>query len=517
MNVSHGQFWEELEEGEIHIRDKLQFELKSEFIPHTGSKVNQYSQEFYLFVPSSLQINPSTYLKTQFYLDETNLIRYKTPEFTFRQLLDLKYGRSPLARVYKICLLDETSDNRQHLSDELKLLGNVLRSTLRQEVKCLMSILHSPTLNTDLEDFHLRVKQLAADITQFNEIYSEIEKIFLNNWADNEFHHKLLYIREFISDSVSYYITGFLESIRLSSNANLKSTDDLLCKIIIQNGRKNSLFIREKGRKNGFSNSVEGENFLYRSGLLNKFVMNALQLTTNRFTLEQRYGNWIGGISAGIAMLLYISLFIWLGGVFVINSEPFLLLTVVIYILKDRIKDWLRSYSYLQASKWFPDYTTIIQSLDQKSDIGVIKESFSFIDIKQLPKDIKDARDRESQTILENFQQPENVLFYKRIVEIYNSKKDNRRNSLNIIFRFNIHRFLRKAGDAIETHLALDPHTHKLFDVNLRKVYHLNLIIRSSSSTKGQSIKTELKRLRIIIDKSGIQRIEQLSKTLDVY
>jgi hypothetical protein len=210
-------------------------------------------------------------------------------------------------------------------------------------------------------------------------------------------------------------------------------------------------------------------------------------------------------------MFIYFSLFVWLGTVFIINSEPFIVFTVIIYVLKDRIKEGLKSLSYRKAFKWFSDFTTLIKSPDQNHNLGVVKESFSFLDPKQISPDIKKSRNAEFHTILETYQRPETVLYYKRAVEINTPKfKDSRRYCLNIIFRFNIHRFLLKAGNAIETHVILDPDSKRLLNVRLPKVYHLNLIIRNTTVQPDAPPVVEFKKLRIIMDKGGIKRIEQL-------
>lgn len=513
MDIAREQLWEDYDSEDVHLRDKLQFELKSEFSTQPGGTSNEYTQEFYLFIPNSLQINAGTYSKSQFYFDQTNLIRYKTPEFTFEQLLNPQDVRSPFTRMFKLCSLEDTTSSREEFSDELKLLGNIVRSTIRDEVKGLIALLAATDHTCDFTSFESRVFRLCDNVHQLHETYSLMQQKFLTHWSDQTYYSQVLYLKEFISDVISHYFAGLLESVRMKSHANLKDIDDKLCEILLLEKRANEALLNGRQSKSGKSNSVEGEGYLYRYGLLNKFVLDALYLTINRFTLEQRYQHWIGGLSAGIAMFLYILLFVWLGTVFVINSAPFVLLTVVFYILKDRIKEWLRSYSYLQASRWFPDYTTIIQSLNQKRDLGMIKESFSFIDSNQLSPELHRARNAQFHMVLETFQRPENILFYKRWVSINTPTKQQestRRHNFTIIFRFNIHRFLLKASDPIERHLILDPNTRKLIDVRLPKVYHLNLIIVSAILQNEKAVKKEIKKLRIIVDKNGIKRIEQL-------
>jgi len=503
-------FWEDLDTGEVHIRDRWQFALKSEFFPKKGKHPNLYTQEFYLFIPNSLQINSNTYTKKAFYLDQTNLIRYKTPEFSFQQLLEANNSTSPLYQIIALCNLADDPINRNALSDELKLFANIVRSTLRRDVKTTLSILlHQPS-DISYKDFPALVLKLCHEIQQLRERYAFAKKKCLDNWQDPIFYRQMLYVDEFLSYSISHYLTGLLENVRLIGREDAAQIDKALCDVLLQEKQLSDLLINNGNKTSG--NSEEGENVLYRYGLLNKFVLDALHLKINRFSLDQRYQHWIAGISAGIAMTIYFSLFLWLGNVFVINSVPFILLTVVCYILKDRIKDWLRNFSYLQASRWFPDYTTVIKSPDENRNVGVIKESFSFIDPPQLSEELKLMRNVEFHSVLETVHRPEDVLFYKRMVEINPLSSSSHHHGINVIFRFNIHHFLRKAADPSEIHLTMDPQTKKLISIRLPKVYHLNLIIRSTSVGNSQKPEVILKKLKIVIDKNGIKRIEQLSR-----
>ena len=223
--------------------------------------------------------------------------------------------------------------------------------------------------------------------------------------------------------------------MRLTGREDLAAVDAALCDVLLKEKQLSDSLLNNGNKSVGDN---EGENVLYRYSLLNKFVLDALHLPTNRFSLDQRYQHWIGAASAGIAMTIYFSLFIFLGNVFVINSAPFLLIMVICYVLKDRIKEWLRNYYYLQASRWFPDYTTVIKSQEGKGNVGVIRESFSILDPKQLSRELNEIRNAGFHSVLETVQRLENVLFYKRVVEINAKPSNERRYGVNVIFRFNI-------------------------------------------------------------------------------
>lgn len=503
-------FEKELEIGEIHLRDRWQFELKSEFFPLPHLKNNKYTQEFYCFIPNVLQVNRDTYSKEQFYKDRTLLIRYKTPEFTFKELLDPANERSPFTRLWKLRLSPNLDEWEVKLKDELKLLGSVIRSALRLRVGELIEDLERPSIQLSVDSFSEKIENLCAEIMRvrdrFNEIYKEYNKA---GWK-NHIHSHFVYIDEFISNSLDYYLVVLLETFRFSPIASNKKIDKNLCDVIITEKKHREEMLHEPRKLP--DDPVEHEYILYRSGLLNKFVLDALLLHTVRSSLDVRLRNIIGSLAAGIAMLFFFLLFVWQGGVFVINSMPFIIMTVVLYILKDRLKESLKNVSFQLAAKWFPDYYTKIRSPDGKFLIGHLQESFSFVHENELPAEVMQVRDREFHAVLEEIKRPERVMYYKKIVSLkeVTNLKDTRRTGLNIIFRYYIHEFVNKVDDPVHSYISLDSETLQLIRIPLPKVYHLNIILKNTFIQEDYSTKIEWKKYRLILDKNGLRRIEHI-------
>ena len=158
--------WEEHEAGEIHIRDIWQFELKSEFSPLSMQKQSEYTQEFFIFIPDALQINTYTYRKENFFRDETNLIRFKTPQLSFEGLLDPSNKLSPLARLWALQPEISREAVARTVESELKLFASIFRKTLRRSVSALTQALHQ-TLNPQ------ETAGLALSDRPFNSKYSK--------------------------------------------------------------------------------------------------------------------------------------------------------------------------------------------------------------------------------------------------------------------------------------------------------------------------------------------------------
>jgi hypothetical protein len=227
--------------------------------------------------------------------------------------------------------------------------------------------------------------------------------------------------------------------------------------------------------------------------------------------IDEKYRSLIGSFAAGMAMFLYLLLFIWQGAVFVINSLPFVLFTVLIYVVKDRIKEELKSLSYRHVFKWFPDYTTEIALPTNQEVVGLLHESFSFIGSNQVPMDISHLRNQEFHSYLEMIKRQEQVINYKRKVVTYkNFDAKTPLKGLNIIFRYDISNFLAKASNPYEPYVTLDGETLDLTHTLLPKVYHINIVLKNTYLKPDLTEVIECKKFRIVADKEGIKRIESL-------
>jgi hypothetical protein len=509
--------WEEYESGEIHLRDKWQFELKSNFIPKPQQENNIFKQEFYIFIPNSLQINDQTYSKTSFYEDQTNLIRFKTPEFTFPQFLDPQNSNSPLTRlqIYQKQVTDE--GDRQAFEREMKLFANVFRSTLREQILDQIHKLEKAHTEEQLNACRQEGEWLLTQIEKTRTILKDREEGITTTWTDNNQKKLFGYVNDFLSLTLNSSLSALLDAVRNCHSAALQDLDHALCNLLLQEKSYRESRLLEPGQVD--EKSYQNESILYQSGLLNKFFVNVLLLNTSRAAIDKKYRNLIGGFAAAIAMLFYILLFVWQGAVFVINSEPFILFTVIIYVLKDRLKEELKTLSFNKALRWFSDYKTEIVSPSGQFIVGEIKESFAFIDEQSVPDDIHKVRNREFHNYLETIVRPERVIYYKKNINIYQNphrKTPPRLNALNIIFRFDIHHFFSKASDAFESHAILDSETLELSHHLLPKVYHLNIIIKNSVVLPDKSVIAELKKFRLVVDKNGIKRVEHILSESEV-
>ena len=70
------------------IHDKFSIEFKVGFVTRRKMRHNDFSVYMWIFIPNSLDINPSTYTKSDFYRDVKSNVRLITPRFLLRNIVD---------------------------------------------------------------------------------------------------------------------------------------------------------------------------------------------------------------------------------------------------------------------------------------------------------------------------------------------------------------------------------------------------------------------------------------------
>lgn len=504
MNTMTDDFWNELSEGDIHARDSLQFELKSEFFINPHLKHNVYKQEIYLFIPNSLQINSDNYPKNLFYLDETNLIRYKTPSMSLLDLVNLEYTPSPLAWLHQFLKSPDIALHSAKASDELKLFGAIFRGRIRERIyKILKEIKTTPNeiLNGKINDLCIEIAEAIRKFRQLNGIAQGLSRI-------SQLSRHFKYIDEFLSNVIEEFLIFLLRNYRQIERVD-KHTQNMITQLIIKEKlyRKKHNLVPKTSKGHIFTN----ESILYRQGLLHRFVMESLTLKHIRFSSEERHRNVLGAIAAGIAMIIYMTLLAWKASTLVINSVSFIFFAAFFYVIKDRIKEGFKSLYSKRAHLWFSDYSTEITSF-KGFKVGKLSENVAFIDTKQLPPGFLKIRNHRFHEELQALHRHETIIQYKREMTLTSPSlsTEERRNAITVIFRLNIHRFLQKASNPFQTNLSLDSYTQEISERLLPKVYHLNLIISNTFLQKDLTPKTEIKTYRVVVDKNGIKRVEHI-------
>lgn len=135
-------------------------------------------------------------------------------------------------------------------------------------------------------------------------------------------------------------------------------------------------------------------------------------------------------------------------------SLTFCIIVIVAYMGKDRIKELGRSYLYSKVKSHIYDYKTTIRSTLGK-EVGVCRESFTFISESKLPPDIVQLRNKDYISELENGVVGEDIIHSKEVLTLQSRNCKEIYSDFNVdglvnIVRFNVRHFLEKMDNPVK-------------------------------------------------------------------
>lgn len=499
-------------DSKITLHDRHRFEIKLDVeLPPSSKSV--YEVESYFFVPRALNISPQTYTKEDFYNSNQRYIRFKTPTISMAKLCDPALEVSPLNKI-KAALSKILSGARDpelvaSAYDEIKLLGCILRGEIRDYVKVFMAGLDARasqpgTLSAQgLKDFLGDLKVLIARL-------GELRTSMLAPSVPAKLRDAFAYLEEYFSLIVEEYLTGLLEALRNSPAALAKFKEfeaDLTALIISQTRRR-----AEMNCPSVLGGASGNETIIYRRGVLKKFISSALYLKTE-VDEGQTLTQVLLGAAAGLAMLFAVLAAIYAQNRYTMNSVPFVLVLVVSYIFKDRIKDWLKLLFTTNLTRWTSDREIKIMDPATSGKIGVLKEAFTFISERAVPPDVSRIRNMDNITSIDEDGKPERVFKYKKEIILYPEKilaAHDRRKDLHDIMRFNVKDFISQADDSRALYAYVDADTGAVRTAACARVYHMNLVIKYIYTGADGRQKINYDRIRVVLNKEGLVRLEEV-------
>jgi len=454
----------------ISIHDRYRFEIKLNL-----DESSSYKFEYYFFLPSSLNISCYTYDKFKFYSSLQRYIRYQTPEMDLYTVIDLKNSLSPLSRI--IDGLNELKRSssifvEERVIDEMKLLGAIIRDKIRDA----------------------KADELLSILKLADESFQKIAQIINSYKYSQRIVDTFKYVDEYLNIIKIEKLSDVLEQVDI--NEELKR--DLL-----SYNDKCFSYIDFNGYKKISPDNID--SFLYYRGLLKKFVSSCLFLKVQpSFDL---YSHIISSIASAIAMLFAILVTIYIQKRYPFESVIFIVLVIISYVFKDRIKEFSKIFFSKIAIDYIYDRKLKIYEPVHNIKIGYIKESFSLLSKESIADDVLKIRNIDNFDIIDEDAKFEVVLKYKKIIflkrDIINIYHTRRKNLVSIL-RFSIEDFLKHTDDAITNYSFY--HNSIKYSFNAKRNYHLNLIVKSFKIDE----KIDYKRYRIIFNRNGILKVENI-------
>ncbi|MHA1149773.1 MAG: hypothetical protein ACTSR8_16175 [Promethearchaeota archaeon] len=496
-------------ESYMERHDLYNFESKIDYILDRSpeDKKNDYLLEIFFFIPETLQINKESYSKEHFFLDLNNRIRFKTPQMSVQGILDKKNDLSPvniiLEKIRQVEYGKKEEEIDIRIDREIRLLACIIKVSLRDQ---FMYLLTNYQKLWKQGNFVSLLGRLLTSIEKLEDRLNYLREKFVLAQMDIKLRESFQFADEYISVQIKTWVAHTIQ--KLEGKPLEKEVQSQLIRIIEreQEFRRNinSRLILQKDSNN--------ETFTYYESILKKYVQGVLYLEKKKKDPRSASTEILYSIAAGLAMFFSLFFGFLFLSAYEVTSITFIIGTVVIYMLKDRIKENVRGISNKAIGLFLPDKRVEIMDAFYKKVIGEIKEKASFLHEKQIPPEIMQIRSSSNISPLEKEGKPEVVLAYWQMISLYNDKIDtfhSRKKNLSNIIRFNIRRFLDYADDPIQYELLWNETKKTVEEIPVSRVYHINIILKMSSF-KGKKIKRiHFKKFRVIFDQKGILRIEE--------
>jgi len=483
---------------EVKVHDNFALEFKIGFITNKNQKdINEFRINTWMFLPNSLDINRSTYKKTDFYRDVKNNLRLITPVYSLEEIL--KAGRGPLPRMQKA--LDELAvepDNEsltESFAYQIKMFVCIVKSALRRHVQIINSTATDEKVISHAHAYINNVREIAL---QYREKWYELSKPDITKEQRDLF----LFGDDFLGNIIEQYAFHIMRLLK--GKPIFDTVKGELYKLIEDeraHKKKRGFMLLEKGNEKHNSLVITQRN------ILKKFVESDLFLQIFRkkdgLFAEQLYYS----IAAGVAMIFatLISFFATLRfGNF--TTDLFVIL-VFSYMFKDRIKDIMRYYFSSKLSKKYFD--SKLKLSIRKQEIGWIKEAFDFIEENKLPEEVRNIRARSPLVEAENQVYDEKIILYRKWVNLSKEEiekyKEYRLSGINDITRFHLTNFTQKMDNPyIPLYI---PDAEKGYEaIEGNKVYSLYFIIQCQSEEDEY-----YKKYRVLFDRNGISDVSELN------
>lgn len=486
----------------VRSHDAYTLEMKVGFIKAKEHYQSDFTINTWIFVPNTLDLNKSNYSKDQFYSDVKSKVRFITPAYNLSAIVN--EGAIPFNNLKSATdqlLQEETQQHLHEIEYQLKMFMAIFRSALRNAVnefkqakgdnqaELIQSyVVSSTTIRT-------RYRKLKDDLIQNTQV------------AGKEYLNYFSFADEYLSYTLLRYSFLLLDRMIFASSEQFQLLQEQVKELILSE----QAYMKNQGYSFIKANEqTVNQDVIYRYAMLNKYVESDLLLESNKkkdsdgVFVQQVYYSLAAGISMVFATVVAFSFQQKYGNF----TMPLFVALVVGYMLKDRIKEVMRFYfAGKLGGKYFDNKTSI--SIKGKQ-IGWIKEAVDFINEEKVPSEVLTVRNRSVLLEVENRIHNEKILLYRKKVSLDRGEmmKDSTYffKGVHDIFRFNLTRFMQRMDNPKVSVLSLDEKNEQVIGFYADKVYYINIISQIAYENH-----VEYKRYRIVCQRDGIQKIEELT------
>lgn len=451
------------------IHDKYTLEFKIGYETKAGHPISDFITNLWLFIPENLESNEKIYVADSFFEDLKTRMRLTTPRYSLHALS--QSGALPFKRIVEALGKPSDTANFRH---QVSMTAAILKACLRDALAEAFQTAQNG--DTHLEDFFSMARNVLSNYRALGHRMNSAAPDFREIYRRGD---------EFLCQSFLRYLYH-----QWKQTGNHPSLNRFLLEMQ-QYMTAQGYLLPEPG------NAGRNREYIHRIAQLKKFIESDLYISAHKkhsgYLLEQL----MFMLSAGLAMGFALFVNYYTSGQSGNFSLPIILLSIVSYMFKDRIKDWVRGWFHGSASNLFYDRR---QRLEINGTwIGTTRQGVSYKMPSDLPAEIQPLSRRFGNNVFPDSQLHVDVLQYRRRLRL--NRRHLRRLShhplqgTDEIMRFSLHRLMRwMAGPETELYRIGSDATIQTFSG--KRTYNIGIIleIKSADNHVLRSFNAELSR-----------------------
>lgn len=484
----------------VHVHDRTHVEFAIDYRLPQDDDEAEFHWEVYFFAPESLRLDSRTYDKSDLYQDLQSYVRFEVPDVEFEDL-----AKEPIDRIEQALAGGPEKCNPDAVMRELRLFACQVRAAGVEMRKRIFDALDQPEPKRSLaleETEHL-VRESATLVMRLREVLKLTEEVpepvcTAARWIDED-------VSRLIETLLASMVERFNESKVPDEVVNLLEERAIAeARYRLDNG------IGGVGHVDMQRREVEALEF--RRHLLKRFTSSVLWLNPEVRPAATWILQLLYAAAAGVAMAFAVAATIWNGlDVQARGFMTWILVAIVAYAVKDRMKAILQNVFSNVVSRHFPDRRWLVRDQERSVILGEMKEQSGFIKFKDLPPEVLAARRLTRHHQLEEQARPETVLFHKKQVEVHADKvrqADPRFAALTEIFRLDLRRWLAHTDDPKREIVFADPIRGRVDRAEAPRVYNIGIVYRLR---RDGDDKAPWHRSRVVVTRKGIRRIDPIA------
>ncbi len=501
--------------AEVSARDRRTLEVRQFYgIPREADRESAYELHAYFYFPRSFGITKETWGRESFYRDANIFMRLHAPSLRLSELADLEHATSPasILRRQLPMLLEEHAPTSESLEALAKLLGAELADAATVASRRLRLRVKSAVRRSDLVGLERQVQGLCDEVL---DALSAVRRLrakarAFRSVAPPTLLPSLAFAEEYASAVIDEKLAELATAIdRCPALRDGQGAAVRLRLVLAATAEQVTKRRIEQGFAVPWGDAPE--YFTYRLGLLKKELQRALYVDTRALARDPFYRNSAAMVAAGLAATwaTLAQLPLWTGGLSTSGGMVFLAAAVGAYILKDRIKEWVRNSLTSKFLKWDHDRRIVGNALERVglgAFGGRAQERVKWAGDDDVPPEVTALR-VSHRTVRGVTPELEHVLHYERKVTLFQDGPEPLPQGFGVqeLFRLSLDEVIKRLDDPDDTVTYYDHGVGSFRASTMPKVYHLNLILVATELGTGEQVAS---RWRVVVNQQGIVRVD---------